>query len=180
MKTTLVAAASAIFCAAVITELSSRLWPGNYLALLILATVMLFLNGLLNLRLAGTSTQPAPARGAQRERAPRAETEARGKSGDRGKPGGRARVEARPKTREAATTGAGPREEGTVKWFNRSKGFGFIIRESGEEIFVHQRSIRGDGDASRRSLRDGQRVSFEVSNREKGLQADDVTPVGND
>lgn len=66
---------------------------------------------------------------------------------------------------------AGPREEGEVKWFNSAKGYGFIIRESGEEIFVHYRSIRGTG---RRSLYDGQQVEFSVSEGEKGLQADDV------
>lgn len=65
----------------------------------------------------------------------------------------------------------GSREQGTVKWFNASKGFGFIIRENGEEIFVHFRSIRGEG---RRSLRDGQKVSFIVAQSDKGPQAEDV------
>lgn len=65
-----------------------------------------------------------------------------------------------------------PREFGKVKWFNVSKGFGFIIKDDGEEIFVHFRSIRGEG---RRGLRDGQRVSFVVADSEKGPQAEDVT-----
>ncbi|MCG8609731.1 MAG: cold-shock protein [Pseudomonadales bacterium] len=59
-----------------------------------------------------------------------------------------------------------------MKWFNVSKGFGFITRDSGEEIFVHFRSIRGRG---HRSLRQGQRVRFSVSQGEKGLQADNVS-----
>jgi len=63
------------------------------------------------------------------------------------------------------------REIGTVKWFNASKGFGFITRESGDDVFVHFRSIRGDG---HRVLRDGQRVEFFVSMGDKGLQAEDV------
>jgi CspA family cold shock protein len=67
------------------------------------------------------------------------------------------------------------REIGTVKWFNVSKGFGFIVREDGEEIFVHFRSIRGEG---RRSLRDGQSVSFVVTQSDKGPQAEDV--IGED
>ncbi len=67
-----------------------------------------------------------------------------------------------------------PRETGSVKWFNVSKGFGFIIREDGEEIFVHFRSIRGDG---RRSLRDGQRVDFVVGSSAKGPQAEDVVAL---
>ena len=64
------------------------------------------------------------------------------------------------------------REEGQVKWFNVSKGFGFVTRESGEDVFVHFRSIRGRG---HRSLQEGQRVRFGVVESSKGLQAEDVT-----
>ena len=63
------------------------------------------------------------------------------------------------------------RESGSVKWFNASKGFGFITRDSGDDIFVHFRSIRGEG---HRVLRDGQRVEFAISQGDKGLQAEDV------
>ncbi|WBE26619.1 cold-shock protein [Denitrificimonas caeni] len=63
------------------------------------------------------------------------------------------------------------RETGTVKWFNTSKGFGFISRDSGDDIFVHFRAIRGEG---HRVLVEGQRVEFTVMDREKGLQAEDV------
>ena len=63
------------------------------------------------------------------------------------------------------------REKGTVKWFNVSKGFGFITRDSGEDIFVHYRAIRGDG---HRALNEGQRVDFTVAHKDKGLQAEDV------
>ena len=66
------------------------------------------------------------------------------------------------------------RESGKVKWFNANKGFGFITRENGEDVFVHFRSIRGKG---HRVLRDGQRVDFFVSDGEKGLQAEDVDVV---
>ena len=69
---------------------------------------------------------------------------------------------------------SGPREHGTVKWFNVSKGFGFITKDDGEEIFVHFRSIRGEG---RRSLRDGQDVSFVEAQSDKGPQAEDVEPL---
>lgn len=71
----------------------------------------------------------------------------------------------------------GRRETGTVKWFSRSKGFGFVIREDGDEIFVHHRSIRSDGDR-RGNLRDGQRVTFVAVERSKGWQAEDVSPDG--
>ena len=63
------------------------------------------------------------------------------------------------------------RESGTVKWFNTSKGFGFISRDSGDDIFVHFRAIRGEG---HRVLVEGQRVEFSVMQRDKGLQAEDV------
>lgn len=63
------------------------------------------------------------------------------------------------------------RESGNVKWFNASKGFGFITRDSGDDIFVHFRSIRGEG---HRILHDGQRVEFAISEGDKGLQAEDV------
>jgi cold shock protein len=63
------------------------------------------------------------------------------------------------------------REAGNVKWFSANKGFGFITRDSGDDVFVHFRSIRGDG---HRVLRDGQRVEFSIREGEKGLQAEDV------
>ncbi|ALZ85353.1 cold-shock protein [Pseudomonas oryzihabitans] len=87
-------------------------------------------------------------------------------------------AEARP--RPVARTAAAPaparpladdRERGTVKWFNTSKGFGFISRDTGDDIFVHFRAIRGEG---HRVLMEGQRVEFSVIQRDKGLQAEDV------
>ncbi len=66
------------------------------------------------------------------------------------------------------------REVGTVKWFNVSKGFGFITRASGEDVFVHYRSIRSGG---RRTLSDGQQVEFVVTKGDKGLQAEEVSVV---
>ncbi len=72
-----------------------------------------------------------------------------------------------------ATAKAGAREQGLVKWFNYTKGFGFITRNSGDDIFVHFKSIRGEGN-NKRGLRDGQRVEFNVTEGEKGLQAEDV------
>lgn len=63
------------------------------------------------------------------------------------------------------------RETGTVKWFNDAKGFGFISRESGEDVFVHFRAIQMPGF---KTLKEGQRVSFVVVEGQKGLQADAV------
>ncbi|WP_020683073.1 cold-shock protein [Marinobacterium rhizophilum] len=64
------------------------------------------------------------------------------------------------------------REVGQVKWFNVSKGFGFITRENGDDVFVHFRNIRGRG---HRSLTEGQQVRFNVRESDKGLQAEDVS-----
>ncbi|CUR38431.1 cold-shock protein [Limosilactobacillus reuteri] len=62
-------------------------------------------------------------------------------------------------------------EQGTVKWFNDDKGYGFITRESGDDVFVHFSTIQGDGF---KSLSEGQHVTFEVEEGERGLQAANV------
>ena len=64
------------------------------------------------------------------------------------------------------------KEKGKVKWFNNSKGYGFIERENGEDVFVHYTSIVGDG---YRTLEEGQAVEFEVVEGKKGLQATNVS-----
>ena len=66
------------------------------------------------------------------------------------------------------------REQGVVKWFNDTKGFGFIQRAGGDDVFVHFRAIQGDG---HRSLRDGQRVEFSVVQGQEGFQAEEVQPL---
>lgn len=80
-----------------------------------------------------------------------------------------------PNTRKSQPKRVAPpaagRETGTVKWFNTSKGFGFISRDSGDDVFVHFRAIRGEG---HRVLVEGQRVEFTIMMRDKGLQAEDV------
>ena len=62
-------------------------------------------------------------------------------------------------------------EEGTVKWFNAAKGYGFISRQSGEDVFVHYRSIVGEG---YKTLNQGEKVEFDVEQGPKGLQAINV------
>ncbi|BBI48271.1 hypothetical protein HORIV_06920 [Vreelandella olivaria] len=66
------------------------------------------------------------------------------------------------------------REEGEVKWFNTNKGYGFITRDNGEDVFVHFRAIRGRGP---RMLAEGQIVRYHVIKNERGLQADDVSII---
>jgi CspA family cold shock protein len=64
--------------------------------------------------------------------------------------------------------------QGTVKWFNPEKGFGFISRDDGDDVFVHHTAIIGEG---YRSLDEGQRVSFDVTQGKKGPQASNVTKL---
>ncbi len=65
-------------------------------------------------------------------------------------------------------------ETGTVKWFKGAKGFGFITREEGDDVFVHYKAIVGDG---YKSLEEGDKVQFEVEQGPKGLQANNVTKI---
>ncbi len=66
------------------------------------------------------------------------------------------------------------RVQGTVKWFNATKGYGFIAREGGEDVFVHHSAIQAEG---YRSLNEGQRVEFTLERGPKGLQATNVVPL---
>lgn len=152
----LTAAAIAALLAVVAAEANRWLLGGSYLGLLAVVFLACLASGLAAMRVGRGS----------RSRGPRT----RGSRGGRSRPPRAARSEARPAPR-------GPRETGTVKWFSRSKGFGFVIREDGDEIFVHHRSIRSDGDR-RGNLRDGQRVTFVAVERSKGWQAEDVSPEG--
>ena len=68
------------------------------------------------------------------------------------------------------------RKQGTVKWFNSDKGFGFISQENGDDLFVHYSEIQGEG---YRSLDEGAKVEFEITQGKKGFQASAVTVVRN-
>ncbi|MBX2990934.1 MAG: cold-shock protein [Bacteroidetes bacterium] len=65
-------------------------------------------------------------------------------------------------------------EKGTVKWFNGAKGFGFIQRAGGEDVFVHYKAIAGDG---YKNLNEGDQVEFDVEKGPKGLQASNVSKI---
>jgi len=65
-------------------------------------------------------------------------------------------------------------ESGTVKWFDAAKGYGFITRDSGDDVFVHYKSIVGDG---YKTLEEGETVQFEIEESPKGLQANNVARV---
>jgi CspA family cold shock protein len=66
------------------------------------------------------------------------------------------------------------KEQGTVKWFSNEKGYGFISRDSGDDVFVHHSAIQGEGF---KSLSEGDNVEFEVVSGPKGFQAQDVTKL---
>jgi CspA family cold shock protein len=66
------------------------------------------------------------------------------------------------------------REQGTVKWFNNEKGYGFISRNSGDDVFVHHSAIQGNGF---KSLNEGDTIEFEVASGPKGLQAQNVVKL---
>jgi len=200
MRTFFILTASAVLLAAITVELSTRLWPGNDIALLVIAAAAMIAQGYLSLRFAAPAAAPAQA-GRERKRSRSGSQDASERGSERGNrqtgrrerndskrnkgDDGREREDSNQKQASQASAEpkpapSGDRETGTVKWFNRTKGFGFIVRESGEEIFVHQRSIlsEGSGDNRRRpSLKDGQSVTFVVANREKGLQAEEVSPA---
>ncbi len=76
-----------------------------------------------------------------------------------------------PSSQKSASKTSARHEPGTVKWFDTNKGYGFITRASGEDIFVHFRSIKGSG---YRSLHEGQKVEFVVTQGDKGPQAEDI------
>ena len=66
------------------------------------------------------------------------------------------------------------REQGTVKWFNNDKGYGFISRNSGDDVFVHHSAIQGNGF---KSLEEGDSIEFDVASGPKGLQAQNVVKI---
>lgn len=148
MKPFLSAVAVAALLAVVAAEAYRWLWDGHHLALLAVVFLACLGSGLAAMRL-GRAAPRAASRAPRPGRARRAEGPARRTEG---------------------------RETGTVKWFSRSKGFGFVIRENRDEIFVHHRSVRSD-DGQRGNLRDGQRVTFVAVERSKGWQAEDVAPA---
>jgi len=118
---------------------------------------------------APTATRSAPMDKQNAPRPERGERAAAARPSSDRAPSARAR-NARPESE----TPSGPREQGQIKWFSGTKGFGFIVREDGSEIFVHHRAIRGQ---ARGDLPDGQPVSFVVIERDKGPQADQVDLV---
>ena len=148
MKPSIVSLAATVvvaaLAAAIVTEISHRLLPGNYLGLLVLTFLACFVTAL-----------AAASVGARRDAPKRP-------------------VRARQRQPRARREPAGDRESGVVKWFDPTKGFGFIIRDAGGDIFVHRRSIRVDGTGDR-ELREGASVTFVAVERGRGWRAEEVS-----
>ena len=192
MRTFFIFTASAVLLAAITVELSTRLWPGNDIALLVIAAAALIAQGYLSLRFAAPGAAPAQAgRDRNRSRAGGQKTSERDSTRGNRQEGRRERNDSKrnkasdrparsdrneqPSSQESAPAPSGDRETGTVKWFNNAKGFGFITRqESDDDVFVHFRQIVGEG---RKTLKEGQQVEFTVGEGLKGPQAENVTPL---
>jgi cold shock protein len=168
MKKYIFALASAVLLSAVITELHARVFPNQPFALFLLIAIAIFLAAIgTTILVAASDTRRIDAHARPGDSAPVSTRRAHADRAARAEPA----RDAAPSAAEVVDDGE---ETGTVKWFNRNKGYGFIARDSGGEIFVHYKAIRGSG---RRSLRDGQRVRFSVVGHDKGLQADNVSAL---
>ena len=147
MRVLLFALVFAAIFAGVATQAYVLLFEGQHLLLLGASFLAAVLTALATVRVL-RARSPAEAPGAERVASPRRE-----------------------RSRRRDAPAARKREAGTVKWFSADKGYGFVVRENGEEIFLHHSAIRGRG---MKTLADGQPVTFVTVERERGLQASDV------
>ncbi len=155
-------------------EISSRVWlrdvsPENIISVSVFLALLLTLYGVALTRFSGqvsAFSKKSKPNGTRRRNA-------NGKDQTRNSPSKRTSNQSKSKTDKAGGDGKIVEQnvDGTVKWFNRTKGYGFITANSGEELFAHQRSISNGTDGGRVFLREEQQVRFSIAQNQRGRQA---------
>tara|TARA_A100001015_G_scaffold263276_1_gene310128 strand:+ start:2574 stop:3128 length:555 start_codon:yes stop_codon:yes gene_type:complete len=174
MKNLIFSLSIALLLTYLFIEISSRVWlrsvsPEDIISVSVFLALLLTLYGLALTRFSGQVSafnKKSQPNGTSR-------ISAKGKGQTRNSP--RKRTSNQSKSRTEKSDGEGKileqNVDGTVKWFNRTKGYGFIMAESGEELFAHQRSISDSADGARLFLREHQQVRFSIAENQRGRQA---------
>jgi CspA family cold shock protein len=178
MKNLLFSFSIALLFTYLFIEISSRVWlrevsPENIVSVSVFLALLLTIYGLALVRfsrqLSPFSKKSKPNGARQRSVNGKDQT----RNGIRTRVPNKSKSKSKSKTDKGGTDGRIVEQNvhGTVKWFNRTKGYGFIMAQSGEELFAHQRSISNSSDGGKLFLRDDQHVQFSIAQNQRGRQA---------